>query len=383
MKNFVKKTTLIIYTLLLLIGTTLLLMLSIQSSNYAISSQNSPKTTEKVILPHGTRYKEVEYGQSFSFYDLFSIPPKDRLNLTVNISKYSLTKIGTTNITVTFEKNGSTSNGLVRLTVIDSQKPVIKTQNTTIYANNPFDALDGVTAEDNVDKDLTAKIHVNGTVDTDLAGDYTLSYTVEDSSKNITQLERIVTVLPVAEEVNHQPVLQNNVITTPPTEILEITTTNQNSTPVNETMNETPEVNTPVATNALIIAGITIPYQNGGQGAGQSIIDSNAYGTVSTWGGAPVQSSSDGMNTHFIGHNPGIFSILFSIGVGNTIVTTDSTGQTATYIVNNILRVDDYANDLSTNVNHWDLTVGTSGGERITLQTCISDTENLIVLAYK
>lgn len=133
----------------------------------------------------------------------------------------------------------------------------------------------------------------------------------------------------------------------------------------------------------LYIAGQAIPYQNGGTGSGQGIIDSNPNGTAATWGGAPVQSGDDGLNTHIIGHNPGAFSALFSVGAGSQITVTDGAGTPTVYTVQNTMQVDDYGKELSTGSDVWDLTVGTGGGERITLQTCINDDVNLFVLAYK
>lgn len=136
------------------------------------------------------------------------------------------------------------------------------------------------------------------------------------------------------------------------------------------------------APNTMYVGGSAIPYQNGGQGSGQSIIDGNPYGVISTWGGAASQSGSDGLNSHFIGHNPGIFSVLFSLGGGSQIIVTDGAGNPTTYTVRNILRVNDSATDINNGTNYWDQITGTGGGERITLQTCIDDNTNLIVMAY-
>lgn len=132
----------------------------------------------------------------------------------------------------------------------------------------------------------------------------------------------------------------------------------------------------------LNILGNIINYQNGGTGAGQSIIDGNPSGVASTWGGSSVQSGSDGMNTHFIGHNPGIFNVLFSLSSGNSITITDSTGAVAVYTVRTILTLDDYGIEPSTGEDYYDFVVSSGGGERVTFQTCINDTTNLIVVAY-
>lgn len=131
--------------------------------------------------------------------------------------------------------------------------------------------------------------------------------------------------------------------------------------------------------NMLQIAGSHIPYSNAGQGSGQAVIDAN-HGAAATWGGAPVQSANDGMNTHIIGHNPGAFNALFSLGIGSTIEVSDASGQVSTYTVQNIVTVDDSAYGLD-GTDYWDQITGTGGGERLTLQTCINDYQNLIVFA--
>lgn len=129
----------------------------------------------------------------------------------------------------------------------------------------------------------------------------------------------------------------------------------------------------------LKINGQLIPYTNAGQENGQAIIDSNPN-KVATWGGEPTQSRTDNANTHFIGHNPGIFNILFSLQPGAVISVTDATGTTSDYHITQIITVDDsgYAAD---GTDYWDQITGTGGGERITLQTCINDDDNLIVFA--
>jgi hypothetical protein len=64
-----------------------------------------------------------------------------------------------------------------------------------VAQDSEFDALEGVTATDNVDGDLTEKIELEGSVDTSKAGAYTLTYTVEDGRGNVATEDRIVTVV--------------------------------------------------------------------------------------------------------------------------------------------------------------------------------------------
>ncbi len=80
---------------------------------------------------------------------------------------------------------------------IDETKPVI-----TIIGANPFSVKKdsvyndlGATALDNKDGDITSKIVKSGTVNTAVAGEYIISYSVRDLAGNMDSVTRIVNVL--------------------------------------------------------------------------------------------------------------------------------------------------------------------------------------------
>lgn len=153
------------------------------------------------------------------------------------------------------------------------------------------------------------------------------------------------------------------------------------STPSPETQNTAKPEPAAIQADQMKINGQLISYSNAGQGSGQGIIDANPN-QVATWGGASVQSGNDGSNTHFIGHNPGIFNVLFSLGNGATIDVSDSSNNVTSYTVSQIVTVDD-SGMAADGTDYWDQITGSGGGERITLQTCINDDYNLIVFANK
>lgn len=156
--------------------------------------------------------------------------------------------------------------------------------------------------------------------------------------------------------------------------------TKETAAPV-ETQNAANPEPTTMQASQMKINGQFISYLNAGQSNGQAIIDANPN-QVATWGGAAVQSGDDGSNTHFIGHNPGIFNVLFSLGNGATIDVSDSGNNVTLYTVSQIVTVDD-SGMAADGTDYWDQITGTGGGERITLQTCINDDYNLIVFASK
>ncbi|WP_343904028.1 DUF5011 domain-containing protein, partial [Oerskovia paurometabola] len=70
-----------------------------------------------------------------------------------------------------------------------------------------FDPLEGVTATDPEDGDLTDQIEVTGTVDTSTPGDYELTYRVVDSDGTAIEVTRTVTVAQTPPD-NTPPVLE-------------------------------------------------------------------------------------------------------------------------------------------------------------------------------
>lgn len=262
----------------------------------------------------------------------------------------------------------------------DTSPPIIEGQKDwEVYQGEEIDVLTGVTAKDHSNK------HVKLTASafsTDNIGDQKVVLTAEDSSYN--KISKTITVHVKAPEVA-EPVSSAQETAEPaPQETVEpfYEEVAQEKNPAQEPVQAPVAVATQPtwAPYTMYVGGIAISYQNAGQGSGQSVIDSNSN-VIATWGGAVIQSGNDGANTHFIGHNPGIFSILFSLGGGSEIIVTDGTGTPTSYYVNQIVQVDDYATRVDNGQSFVEEIVGTGGGERITLQTCINDDINLIVMA--
>lgn len=126
------------------------------------------------------------------------------------------------------------------------------------------------------------------------------------------------------------------------------------------------------APNMLIFNGTALPLVDT-QGAGAA-----PYADMAgIWTGSG--STTDGAPSHFIGHNPGAFTGLLSLGVGSEIRVNDRDGYTRVYIVKEIMEVDDLTCDAN-GYDHWSDLFECSG-ERISLQTCLGDNWNRIVIA--
>lgn len=171
----------------------------------------------------------------------------------------------------------------------------------------------------------------------------------------------------LAQEVSSESVEES--AAEPPTSESEATTATPASS--EEKIGSRPE--STVVASSLQFAGLSIPFvQSQGVGAAPATGAGAWLGTGNTTDGAP---------THFIGHNPGDFSAVMSLGVGAVITVTDGNGNARSYTVYEVIDVTDDGynnNDLTDDVYPRMLD---AGGERISLQTCITDTVNRCVLA--
>lgn len=91
------------------------------------------------------------------------------------------------------------------LNVTEDNGPVISgIDNVEIIVGQAFDAYDGVTATDIEDGDISELIDINGSVNTEKTGVYTLLYIVEDSGGNEFRQSRTVTVVGLDCPIHHE-----------------------------------------------------------------------------------------------------------------------------------------------------------------------------------
>lgn len=89
----------------------------------------------------------------------------------------------------------------------DAVAPVLTVPaTTTITEGDAFDPLQGVSAIDAVDGDITDQVVVNGMYDTAVPGDYPLTYAVADANGNQSTATRVLTVEPAPELIATQVV---------------------------------------------------------------------------------------------------------------------------------------------------------------------------------
>ena len=73
----------------------------------------------------------------------------------------------------------------------------------TVEAGGEFDPLADIALSDDCATLTTDDVEIDGEVDTDQAGEYTLTYRVADDAGNETEIERIITVVEADEEDEH------------------------------------------------------------------------------------------------------------------------------------------------------------------------------------
>lgn len=117
----------------------------------------------------------------------------------------------------------------------------------------------------------------------------------------------------------------------------------------------------------LYIGGAAIPYRDV---RGGTTPDAGA----GLWLGS--DDTADGSWGYFVGHNPGPFAPVKTLGCGSTITLCDTAGATRTYIVRDVFTIETTAT--------WKTIAGrvTGYGESLVLQTCTGDgATNTIVVA--
>jgi len=100
-------------------------------------------------------------------------------------------------------------------TPADTTAPVITITGinpVTIYVGNVYTDA-GATASDNIDGNISSNIHVTNTVNTNLVGSYSVTYSISDHAGNIATATRTVNVIANPTPTNHLPIITSTPIT--------------------------------------------------------------------------------------------------------------------------------------------------------------------------
>lgn len=145
---------------------------------------------DSITLPVGTEYLEPGYSASDNY--------SGDLSAAVSVSGAMDPSVpGSYTLTYSVsDSSGNKAQATRVVTYIDVTAPVITLTGDTVMEldNGAVYEEPGFVATDDCDGDVTAMVTVEGTVDGNTAGTYTLVYTVTDAGGNTATVERTVTV---------------------------------------------------------------------------------------------------------------------------------------------------------------------------------------------
>ncbi len=150
--------------------------------------------------------KEVKQFTEFDPMEGVSATASDGTDLTDSITyegEVNTDEAGTYEVTYKVsDEEGNEVTKTVTITVVADEKPVIEADDQEIYLGSEFDPLEGVTATDEEDGDLTSEITYEGEVNPNVIGEYQITYKVSD--KNGQETTKTVTIKVI---VNQEPVI--------------------------------------------------------------------------------------------------------------------------------------------------------------------------------
>ena len=177
----------------------------VDNSNFHASKTITVKVVDDNLPTITAGDKEVKQFTEFNYMDGVKATAHDGTDLTGDVTYEETVN---TDVADTYEvtykvkdSKGKEASKTIKVTVIPDEKPVINASDKEIYLNSEFDPLEGVTAYDEEDGEIT-NIEYTGEVKTDEVGDYKVTYTVKDSHGQITTKTITVKVI-----VNQLPVI--------------------------------------------------------------------------------------------------------------------------------------------------------------------------------
>ena len=175
------------------------------------SVEISIKGKQSITLEYGEKY--TEQGASAKLKGKFIYKKGKQLEVTTS-GKVDDQKLGEYEVTYSAKSSRYTGQKVRTVTVVDTQAPSLVLDGSdkmTITKGTKY-SEPGFSANDNYDGDITSLVTVDGEVDVDKAGEYTLTYVSKDSSGNESSLIRTVTV---KTPVTKQNVDTSNINTVP------------------------------------------------------------------------------------------------------------------------------------------------------------------------
>ncbi len=172
---------------LLLLLTTAVILLN------KFNIQITLKGEQNITLEYGEKYNEQ--GADAKLVGKFIYKNGKPVKVEKN-GKVNDQKLGKYEVTYSAKSSRYSATKVRTVTVVDTQVPslVLDGSDKVSLTKGSKYTEPGFSATDNYDGDITSLVTVDGEVDVNKAGEYTLTYTVSDSSGNTSTLTRKVTV---------------------------------------------------------------------------------------------------------------------------------------------------------------------------------------------
>lgn len=166
-------------------------------SKYSVSKDITitvePSGIPTIVAPDITipQYKSFDPKTGVTVEDI-DAADKDLINKLTVTGTVDVSTIGDYTLTyMVTDAAGSTDTATRKVTVVANEKPVINANNLTVYKGQTFNYLNGITATDKEDGNVTSSLSYTGTVDMATKGTYEVTYSAKDldnqtSSKTVT-----------------------------------------------------------------------------------------------------------------------------------------------------------------------------------------------------
>lgn len=190
-----------------------LIILIVASITTIILFNKKKKTTienktelAKIVSELGIQDKNIEYGTNFNLAN-FKIPNDVKVLIDGEevTNTYTFKNLGKT--AITFEKldnKGQKATETINVNIVDTKQPeIIGAEDRTIKQGETIDLKENIKVEDNTDELID--VSVIGKVDTNVPGEYEITYIATDQSNNSSEKKIKITV-----EANSNAVANNN-----------------------------------------------------------------------------------------------------------------------------------------------------------------------------
>lgn len=160
----------------------------------------------KIVSELGIQDKNIEYGTNFNLAN-FKIPNDVKVLIDGEevTNTYTFKNLGKT--AITFEKldnKGQKETATINVNIVDTKQPeIIGAEDRTVKQGETIDLKENIKVEDNTDELID--VSVIGKVDTNVPGEYEITYIATDQSNNSSEKK-----IKIKVEANSNAVVNNN-----------------------------------------------------------------------------------------------------------------------------------------------------------------------------